>query len=122
MSIHSRICYNSEIALPGAVKNNRGFDDAAFYSVGGVGPRLPVIINVGSPVPTFTTVIDSPNVLGDLDIGTRLYQVNGFEVKVDYDTQVGSNFFSQGARCASLITSDSGARLERLPHGPCGLA
>jgi hypothetical protein len=45
---------------------------------------------------TFATTIDSPDVLGDLDIGAQLYQANGFEVKADYGTQIGSNFFSQG--------------------------
>ena len=45
---------------------------------------------------SFATTIESPNVLGDLDVGVQLYQARGFEVKADYGTRVGSAFFSQG--------------------------
>jgi uncharacterized protein with beta-barrel porin domain len=45
---------------------------------------------------SFATTVTSPNVLGDLAIGVQLYQADGFEVKADYDTQVGHAFFSQG--------------------------
>jgi hypothetical protein len=45
---------------------------------------------------TFATVVNSPNVLGNMDFGLQLYQAHGFEVKADYDVQVGDAFFSQG--------------------------
>jgi uncharacterized protein with beta-barrel porin domain len=53
---------------------------------------------VGAPATlgTFGTETQLPNVLGDIGVGVQLYQANGFEVKAEYDTQIGSAFFSQG--------------------------
>ena len=44
---------------------------------------------------TFSSRSNVPNVLGDMGVGLQLYQANGFEVKADYDTQIGSAFFGQ---------------------------
>ena len=44
---------------------------------------------------TFSSRSNVPNVLGDVGVGLQLYQANGFEVKADYDTQIGSAFFGQ---------------------------
>ena len=45
---------------------------------------------------TFSSTIDSPNVLGNAAIGLQLYRADGFEIRADYNTQIGSNFFAQG--------------------------
>jgi hypothetical protein len=44
---------------------------------------------------TFQTLIRSPNVLGDLDLGVQVYRDGGFEVKAEYDLRAGNAYVSQ---------------------------
>ncbi|HET6239651.1 MAG TPA: autotransporter outer membrane beta-barrel domain-containing protein [Acetobacteraceae bacterium] len=45
---------------------------------------------------TFQTLIQSPTLLGDLDIGVQLYRSGGFEFKAEYTMQVGGSLLSMG--------------------------
>jgi hypothetical protein len=44
---------------------------------------------------TFQTFINSPNVLGDVDVGVQLYRAGGFEVKAEYALKAGNPYVSQ---------------------------
>lgn len=44
---------------------------------------------------TFQTFINSPDVLGDLDVGVQLYRAGGFEVKAEYALKAGNEYVSQ---------------------------
>jgi hypothetical protein len=46
---------------------------------------------------TFRSYLNSPDLLGNVQLGTRLYRAGGFEVKFEYDASVGGSFLSQGA-------------------------
>ena len=51
---------------------------------------------------TFQTLIRSPDVLGNVELGVQLYRVNGFEVRAEYSLKAGSAYLAQsgGARIA----------------------
>ena len=44
----------------------------------------------------FSSTVDSPSVLGNADLGLQLYRIDGLELRADYSTQIGSDFFAQG--------------------------
>jgi hypothetical protein len=46
---------------------------------------------------TFRSFLDSPGVLGDFELGVQVYRAGGFEVKVEYEANIGGSFVSQGA-------------------------
>lgn len=45
---------------------------------------------------TFRTYVDTPDVLGNFDAGVQLYRAGGFEVKAEYNVNVGGSFLNQG--------------------------
>jgi hypothetical protein len=45
---------------------------------------------------TFSSTIDSPDVLGNADLGLQLYRMDGLELRADYSTQIGGDFFAEG--------------------------
>ncbi|TSD90203.1 autotransporter outer membrane beta-barrel domain-containing protein [Mycobacterium sp. KBS0706] len=46
---------------------------------------------------TFSDQIDSPEVLGRIDVGVQLFRAGGFELKGEYSADVGGSFLSQSA-------------------------
>ncbi|MFI0849578.1 autotransporter domain-containing protein, partial [Mesorhizobium sp. IMUNJ 23232] len=46
---------------------------------------------------TFNDYIETPDVLGRIDLGIQLYSVSGFEVKAGYTADIGDSFLSQSA-------------------------
>lgn len=45
---------------------------------------------------SFRTTFNGPSVLANVEIGVQLYEVRGFEAKLDYTLSVGDSFLSQG--------------------------
>jgi uncharacterized protein with beta-barrel porin domain len=45
---------------------------------------------------TFSTLVKTPNVLGNFNTGVQLYRAGGLEVKAEYDLNIGGSFISQG--------------------------
>lgn len=45
---------------------------------------------------TFQTFVKTPDVLGNFNAGVQLYRAGGFEVKAEYDLNIGGSFLSQG--------------------------
>lgn len=52
---------------------------------------------------TFTEVLESPELLGKLDLGLQLYSGNGFEVKAGYSADIGDSFLSHSASARLAI-------------------
>jgi hypothetical protein len=46
---------------------------------------------------TFRSFLNSPGVLGDFELGVQVYRAGGFEVKAEYEANIGGSFVSQGA-------------------------
>ena len=46
---------------------------------------------------TFSDRIDSPEVLGRIDVGLQLVRAGGFELKGEYTADIGGSFLSQSA-------------------------
>ncbi len=46
---------------------------------------------------TFSDHIDSPDVLGRIDVGVQLFRAEGFELKGEYTADIGGSFLSQSA-------------------------
>ncbi|WP_429225763.1 hypothetical protein [Inquilinus ginsengisoli] len=46
---------------------------------------------------TFSDHIDSPDVLGRIDVGVQLFRAGGFELKGEYTADIGGSFLSQSA-------------------------
>ncbi|MGF6227815.1 hypothetical protein QFZ27_001770 [Inquilinus ginsengisoli] len=46
---------------------------------------------------TFSDQIDSPDVLGRIDVGLQLFRAGGFELKGEYSADIGGSFLSQSA-------------------------
>jgi uncharacterized protein YhjY with autotransporter beta-barrel domain len=46
---------------------------------------------------TFSDHIDSPDVLGRIDVGLQLFRAGGFELKGEYSADIGGSFLSQSA-------------------------
>ncbi|WP_436158520.1 hypothetical protein [Mesorhizobium sp. LjRoot246] len=54
-------------------------------------------VGVSSANGTFSDQIDSPEVLGRIDVGVQLFRAGGFELKGEYTADVGDSFLSQSA-------------------------
>jgi hypothetical protein len=46
---------------------------------------------------TFSDHIDSPDVLGRIDVGVQLFRAGGFELKGEYTADIGGSYLSQSA-------------------------
>jgi hypothetical protein len=46
---------------------------------------------------TFRSSLDSPDVLGNFQVGARLCREGGIEMKLEYDASFGGSYLSQGA-------------------------
>jgi hypothetical protein len=46
---------------------------------------------------TFRSFLNSPGVVGNVELGVQLYRAGGFEVKAEYDASIGGSFLSQSA-------------------------
>jgi hypothetical protein len=55
---------------------------------------------------SFSDQIDSPEVLGRIDVGLQLFRAGGLELKGEYTADVGGAFLSHPPAPASPITSD----------------
>lgn len=49
----------------------------------------------GNTLGTFDETYNTPSVVGNTDAGVQIYQVNGFEVKAEYDVSAANTFLSQ---------------------------
>lgn len=54
-------------------------------------------VNADSALGTFSDHLDSPDVLGKIDLGVQLYRAGGFEMKAAYTADLGSHYTSQTA-------------------------
>jgi hypothetical protein len=46
---------------------------------------------------TFRDYLESPELLGRIDVGVQLYRAGGFEMKAGYTADIGGSFLSQSA-------------------------
>lgn len=54
-------------------------------------------VGASSANDTFSDQIDSPGMLGRIDVGVQLFRAGGFELKGEYTADVGDSFLSQSA-------------------------
>ncbi|HEY9346448.1 MAG TPA: autotransporter outer membrane beta-barrel domain-containing protein, partial [Inquilinus sp.] len=54
-------------------------------------------VGASSASDTFSDQIDSPEMLGRIDVGVQLFRAGGFELKGEYTADVGDSFLSQSA-------------------------